>query len=374
MVSIIQQILRDIPQLEEQRINLLKYSKGSGWTIIDNDSDTYLLMFEEYEFDPLLHATGRSGIAIVFYDGTRFRLFHIENYSYKTILGFLDKPTSNAVFVRLEERDDTVEFREGSDDIYVVDYVRNQSHSVEPFYFDIGSYHGGNIKVALNRTRNWIAFARDERYGWQDKAKIVVCIYDLADSKLFINSELSGISSVNSIDLPGVADFLIITDATRKDHAYEITETGLIELKRSQSTKARWQIALSFAGEDRQVAERLAMGFKEEGISVFYDKFEKYNLIGKDLYQYLFDVYSKHSEYCVILISQSYVSKSWTMHELKAMQSAALLRKQEYILPVRLDGTEIPGLPPQIGYLDFRRESVDSVVDIISKKVKDEEP
>jgi hypothetical protein len=220
-------------------------------------------------------------------------------------------------------------------------------------------------------------------------------IYDLADSELLVTSELTGVASVNSLELPGTGQFLIVTDGSRMDHLFSVSREGLLKLidtthatrwqaaisfsdenshvaPQRPQLRSRWQIALSFAGEDRQLAERLAIGFKEKGISVFYDQFEKSTLLGKDLYQYLFEVYSKHSQYCLVLISKNYRKKSWTMHELKAMQSAALISEQEYILPIRLDDTMLPGFPPQIGYLNYRQESVQSVVEIISRKIKGE--
>lgn len=52
-----------------------------------------------------------------------------------------------------------------------------------------------------------------------------------------------------------------------------------------------YNIALSFAGEDRKYVEKIAYGLKERGVKVFYDKFKTSELWGKDLYQYLNDIY-----------------------------------------------------------------------------------
>jgi hypothetical protein len=52
----------------------------------------------------------------------------------------------------------------------------------------------------------------------------------------------------------------------------------------------KYDVALSFAGEDRQIAARLAKLLKGRDISVFYDKYEQANLWGKDLYEHLADV------------------------------------------------------------------------------------
>ena len=45
-----------------------------------------------------------------------------------------------------------------------------------------------------------------------------------------------------------------------------------------------YDVTISFAGEDRPVAERLASLLVTKGLNVFYDEYERANLWGKDLY------------------------------------------------------------------------------------------
>lgn len=45
----------------------------------------------------------------------------------------------------------------------------------------------------------------------------------------------------------------------------------------------KYDIALSFAGENREYVDKVAKLLKDKGISVFYDLFEKANMWGKDL-------------------------------------------------------------------------------------------
>ena len=45
----------------------------------------------------------------------------------------------------------------------------------------------------------------------------------------------------------------------------------------------KYDIALSFAGEDREYVEKVATLLKENGVKVFYDKFEQVDLWGKDV-------------------------------------------------------------------------------------------
>jgi len=118
-----------------------------------------------------------------------------------------------------------------------------------------------------------------------------------------------------------------------------------------------YDVALSFAGEQRAEVLQVAECLKRAGVRVFYDEDEKATLWGKNLYDHLSDIYQHKARYCVIFASREYAEKTWTNLERQNAQARAIENKSaEYILPVRFDATEIPGLLPSIGYLDFRRE------------------
>lgn len=130
-----------------------------------------------------------------------------------------------------------------------------------------------------------------------------------------------------------------------------------------------YDVALSFAGEDRAVAEDLAASLMEEGVRVFYDAHEKAELWGKDLYQYLQSVYRDKAAYCVIFVSEAYGAKLWTRHELKQAQARAFRENREYLLPLRLDDSEIPGINATVGYIDLRSHDIETVAKLICRKL-----
>ena len=134
--------------------------------------------------------------------------------------------------------------------------------------------------------------------------------------------------------------------------------------------KFEYDVALSFAGEDRVYVEKVAKYLKEKGIEVFYDDYEKTGLWGKDLYVYLDEVYQKKARYCVMFLSCHYAEKLWTNHERKSAQARAFIEKGEYILPARFDNTEIPGIPPTIGYIDLRSLKPEEFGKLIIEKLE----
>src|SRR6185503_12496844 len=140
--------------------------------------------------------------------------------------------------------------------------------------------------------------------------------------------------------------------------AYESVDGSHLDIdnkrQNSASNTAWYDVALSFAGEDRAMARKLACLLKARNISVFYDEYERADLWGKDLYQHLAKVYADYSLYCVIFVSRAYVRKLWTRHELRQAQARAFRENREYLLPVRLDDTDLPGMPETISYIDGR--------------------
>lgn len=135
------------------------------------------------------------------------------------------------------------------------------------------------------------------------------------------------------------------------------------------SVEFEYDVVISFAGEDRAIAERFAELLKAEGFSVFYDFWNKADLWGRNLYQHLAEIYSKKGRYCVMFLSAAYAAKAWTKHEMKAAQERAFRENEEYILPVRRDDTSIPGIGETIGYLDLRRDSIEEVAKVAVEKI-----
>lgn len=130
-----------------------------------------------------------------------------------------------------------------------------------------------------------------------------------------------------------------------------------------------YEVALSFASEQRRYVEEVADGLKARGITVFYDGYEEATLWGKNLYDHLTRVYSKMALHTVLFISKQYAAKVWTNHERRAAQARALTGAGEYLLPARFDDTEIEGLPPTVSYVDLRHKTPAELCVLICQKL-----
>jgi hypothetical protein len=130
-----------------------------------------------------------------------------------------------------------------------------------------------------------------------------------------------------------------------------------------------YQVALSFAGEDRDYVDAVASYLKREAIRVFYDRFEDVELWGKNLVDHLGDVYASKSRFVVMFVSKHYADKAWPNYERQQAQAKAIRQTTEFILPVRFDDTQIPGLPASVAYLDARSLKPEEIAARILKKL-----
>jgi hypothetical protein len=132
-----------------------------------------------------------------------------------------------------------------------------------------------------------------------------------------------------------------------------------------------YDVAFSFAGTERKLAEEIATIVRGNGFSVFYDSFYPEQLWGKDLVATFDRIYRKESRYCIMFISSEYALRIWTSHERRSATARALQeRGKEYILPVRVEDMDIDGLPPSVGHVSVAEYSTQQIADLLVKKLK----
>lgn len=135
-----------------------------------------------------------------------------------------------------------------------------------------------------------------------------------------------------------------------------------------------YDVAFSFAGEDRSFVHEVAVRLREAGATVFYDEFHEIELWGENLPEKLDQVYRTQSKFVVVYISESYVSKVWTRFEIKSVLAAAISSPEPFLLPARFDDTDLPGVQPTISYVDLRKETPETFALKILEKIKEDTP
>ncbi|MFI6101945.1 toll/interleukin-1 receptor domain-containing protein [Lentzea sp. NPDC051213] len=131
----------------------------------------------------------------------------------------------------------------------------------------------------------------------------------------------------------------------------------------------KYDVCLSFAGEDRPYVDEVARHLTELGVSRFYDTDEQADLWGKNLVEHLDQIYRQDSRFCVMFVSEHYARKMWTKHERQSAFDRAMVSDTEYVLPARFDDTQLPALRVGTGFIDLRNRTPRELAEMIARKV-----
>jgi hypothetical protein len=136
----------------------------------------------------------------------------------------------------------------------------------------------------------------------------------------------------------------------------------------AQSPSYEFDISISFARPDRPIAKEIAEKLTNAGLVVFYDESYQPRLVGKRLDKEFKWIFGKGTRFFVPLISHHYVDRAWPQFEWSIARVEAERRKQEFIVPIRLDDTLVFGLHDSVGYIDLRQVGTDELVAILCGK------
>ena len=133
----------------------------------------------------------------------------------------------------------------------------------------------------------------------------------------------------------------------------------------------RWDVALSFAGAQRDYVEQVARELTAWGVRCFYDADEEIDLWGKFLPEELPAIYGEQAAVVVVFVSAEYAARDWTRLERRAALDRAVRERREYVLPARFDDTPLPGLLPGVSYADLRKKTPRQFAALIAAKLAD---
>ena len=131
----------------------------------------------------------------------------------------------------------------------------------------------------------------------------------------------------------------------------------------------QYQVALSFAGEQRDYVEDVARYLQARSIAVFYDGFERTRLWGTNGIKVFQEVFERRAGFVVMFISEAYVRKFWPSLERRAALRRMAEEDREYVLPVRFDSTPVPDLPEHMLYEKAEDHTPASLATYIAEKL-----
>jgi len=120
-----------------------------------------------------------------------------------------------------------------------------------------------------------------------------------------------------------------------------------------QARAVVYDIAVSFAAEQRDYVEQTVTAAKALGLAVFYDRDMTHAWWGRNFVVEQRRVYGQRTQHFVPFLSTSYLARQYPRDEFSYAMLAAVRRGDDYVLPVLVGDVAVPEevLHPHIGYL-----------------------
>ena len=142
------------------------------------------------------------------------------------------------------------------------------------------------------------------------------------------------------------------------------------EAHATQEKLYKYDVAISFAGEQLGLAQAINDALEARGVRVFFAPGPTPETWGANLPELFDRVFRKDARYCLVVVSAAYKAKMWPRLELRAALARAVDSfEEQYLLPIRTDDTNLPGLRPSVGYVDARNTSPEDIVGLLVAKL-----
>lgn len=141
-----------------------------------------------------------------------------------------------------------------------------------------------------------------------------------------------------------------------------------------RNTKYKYDVCISFAGEDRELADKIAEYLVGCYINTFYDKYEQDELLAINLPNRLKEIYLKEARFCILIVSKHYEQKKWPKNvEFPAIQERIMETDtgDDYLIPIFIDASNNLNVSNILGRIDLTTTTIDeALIQIASKIIK----
>lgn len=119
-----------------------------------------------------------------------------------------------------------------------------------------------------------------------------------------------------------------------------------------------WELAISFAGNNRQVVDIVQSQLEEMDVSVFYDENYESNMLGKSLSKVFREVFVEKSRFVIAVLDKNHYERVWPTFERDCFVDRV---EDEAVIPIYLDDTVFPGIPKDTFGIRFKASGKDSI-------------
>lgn len=127
---------------------------------------------------------------------------------------------------------------------------------------------------------------------------------------------------------------------------------------RDTGAEYQFDFAISFAGENRELAKSTATQLEALDCSVFFDEFFESNYLGKAWHKEFEDIFKNKSRFVVCFLDKYHLEKIWPTFERECFAPRV---SDEAVIPIYLDDTSFPGVPKDVIGIMFDKNEIDDL-------------
>lgn len=120
---------------------------------------------------------------------------------------------------------------------------------------------------------------------------------------------------------------------------------------RNEEASYEYEVAISFAGENRALAKHIANQLESLDIPVFFDEMFEANFLGHAWTKVFKEIFSEKSRFVLCLLDEHHERKIWPTFE---REHFAPRVTEQSVIPVYLDDTKFVGIPSDVIGIRFR--------------------
>ncbi len=125
---------------------------------------------------------------------------------------------------------------------------------------------------------------------------------------------------------------------------------------RAGADEYEYDVAISFAGENRELARYIAESLNDLDVNIFFDEYFENNYLGKAWGKEFKRIFSEASRFIVVLLDKHHLDKIWPTFERDCFIPRI---KNESVIPIRLDNSIFAGIPNDIVSIYFPFDAAD---------------
>lgn len=137
---------------------------------------------------------------------------------------------------------------------------------------------------------------------------------------------------------------------------YYLKHVNWEEIRKASGFRAgqrefEFDFAISFAGENRDLARSIATQLETMDCSVFFDEFFEANYLGKTWHKSFAQIFGGLSRFVVCLLDSNHLEKIWPTFERECFTPRV---PESAVIPIYLDDTVFVGIPKDIIGISFK--------------------